>query len=90
MGKERKVYKVLVRKPKGRRALTRPTCRWVEEIRMDTGEIGNGEWIQFSWDRDHWQALVNAVMNIQLWDPRVSHIRKHAQRSVHALTKSGH
>jgi hypothetical protein len=51
---------------------------------MDTGETGKGEWIQFSRDRDHWRALVNAVMNIQLWDPRVSHIRKHA------LTESDH
>jgi hypothetical protein len=35
MGEERKVYKVLVGKPKGKRPLGRPRRRWEDEIRMD-------------------------------------------------------
>jgi hypothetical protein len=65
MGEERKVYRVLVGRPEGRRSLGRPGHRWEDEIRMDLGEIGWGsvEWIQLAQDRDPWQALVNMVMN---------------------------
>jgi hypothetical protein len=42
MGEERKVYKVLVGKPEGRRPLGRPRRRWEDEIRMDLREIGLG------------------------------------------------
>jgi hypothetical protein len=49
MGEERKVYKVLVGKPKGKRPLGRP--RWEDGIRMDLGEIGLGVWIGFDWLR---------------------------------------
>jgi hypothetical protein len=47
MGEERKVYKVLVRKPKGKRPLGRPRHRWEDGIRMDLREIGMGgvDWI---------------------------------------------
>jgi hypothetical protein len=37
---ERKVYKVLVGKPEGKRPLGRPRRRWDDGIRMDLGEIG--------------------------------------------------
>jgi hypothetical protein len=39
-GKERKVYKVLLEKPEGKRPLGRPRCRWEDGISMDLGEIG--------------------------------------------------
>jgi hypothetical protein len=39
MGEERKVYKVLVEKPKGKRPLERPRRRWEDGIRLDLGEI---------------------------------------------------
>jgi hypothetical protein len=42
MGKERKVYKVLVGKPEGRSPLGRPRRRWEDEVRMDIREIGLG------------------------------------------------
>jgi hypothetical protein len=47
MGEERKVYKVLVGKPKGMRPLGRPRCRWEDGIRMNLREIGLGgvDWI---------------------------------------------
>jgi hypothetical protein len=40
MGKERKFYKVLVRKPKGKGPLGRPRCRWEDRLRMDLRRIG--------------------------------------------------
>jgi hypothetical protein len=38
----RKLYKVLVGKPAGKRPLGRPRRRWEDRIRMDLGEIGLG------------------------------------------------
>jgi hypothetical protein len=38
-GEERNVYKVLVGKPKGKRPLERPRCRWEDRIRVDLWEI---------------------------------------------------
>jgi hypothetical protein len=54
MGEERKVYKVLVGKPEGKRPLGRSRCRWEVGIRMDLNEIGWGsvEWIQLAQNRD--------------------------------------
>jgi hypothetical protein len=55
MGEERKVYKVLVGKPEGRRPLGRPKRRWEDGVRMDLGEIGLGggvDWIRLAQDRD--------------------------------------
>jgi hypothetical protein len=56
MGEERKVYRVLVEKPEGKRPLGRPRCRWEDGIRMDLREIGWGsiEWIQVAQDRGRW------------------------------------
>jgi hypothetical protein len=51
MGEERKVYKVLVGKPEGKRPLGRPRRRWEDEIIMDLREIGLGVWIGFDWLR---------------------------------------
>jgi hypothetical protein len=47
MGKERKLYKVLVGTPEGKRPLGRPRRRWEDGIRMDLREIGLGECIGF-------------------------------------------
>jgi hypothetical protein len=56
MGEERKVYKVLVGKPEGKRPLGRPRCRWEDGIRVDLREIGLGgvDWIRLAQDRDRW------------------------------------
>jgi hypothetical protein len=40
MEEGRKVYKILVGKPKGRRPLGRPMYRWEDRIRIDLREIG--------------------------------------------------
>jgi hypothetical protein len=68
MGEERKVYKVLVGKPEGKRPLGRPRRRWEDEIRMDLRETGLGcvDWIRLSQDRDRWRAVVSAVMNLRV------------------------
>jgi hypothetical protein len=42
MGEERKVYKVLVGMPEGKKAIGRPMRRWEDGIRMDLREIGWG------------------------------------------------
>jgi hypothetical protein len=72
MGEERKVYKVLVGKPEGKRPLGRPRCRWEDGIRVDLREIGlmGVDWIQLSQDRDRWRAVVSAVMDLRVLAPR--------------------
>jgi hypothetical protein len=54
MGEERKVYKVLVGKPEGKRPFGRPRRKWKGGIRMDGREIGWGymDWIRVAQDRD--------------------------------------
>jgi len=68
MGEERAVYRVLLRKPEGRRPLERPRHRWVNNIRMDLQEVGCGymDWIGLAQDTDRWRALVSAVMNLRV------------------------
>jgi len=53
MGEERRVYRVLVGKPEGRRPLGRTRRRWVGNIRMDLQEVGCGyvDWIGLAQDR---------------------------------------
>jgi hypothetical protein len=70
MREERKLYKVLVGKPEGKRPLGRPRRRWEDGIRMDLREIGlkGVDWIRLAQDRD-W-AVVSTVMNIRVLAPR--------------------
>jgi hypothetical protein len=49
MGEGRNVYRVLVRKPEGKRPLGRPRRRWEDGIKMDLMEIGWGLWSGFTW-----------------------------------------
>jgi hypothetical protein len=51
MGEQRKVYTVLVGKPKGKSPFGRPKCRWEDGIRMHLREICQGGWIGFNWLR---------------------------------------
>jgi hypothetical protein len=52
MGEDRKMYKVLVGKPEGRRPLERPRHRWEDGVRMDLREIGleGVDWIRLAQD----------------------------------------
>jgi hypothetical protein len=69
MGDKRNAYRLLVGKPEGKRLLGRSRRRWVDNIRMDLGEVGWSELdcIGLAQDRNRWRALVNSVLN-----PRVS------------------
>jgi hypothetical protein len=72
MGEERKVYKVLVRNPEGRRPFGRPRRRWEDGIRMDLREISLGcvDWIRLAQVRERWRVVVSAVMNLLVLAPR--------------------
>jgi hypothetical protein len=54
--------------PEGKRRLGRPRIRWVDNIKMGPLEVlcGGMDWIELSQDRDRWQTLVNAVMNLRV------------------------
>jgi hypothetical protein len=66
-GGKRNAYRFLL-KPEGRRPLGRPRHEWVDNIKMDLGEIvwGGVDWIGLTQDRDKWRALVNAVINLRI------------------------
>ena len=66
MSEEKVVYRVLLRKPEGRRPPGR--SRWVDNIRMDLQEVGCRymDWIGLAQDRDSWRTLVSAVMNLRV------------------------
>jgi hypothetical protein len=66
MRKKRNAYRLLAEKPEGKKPPGRPTCRWVDNMKMDFLEIGWGgmDWIGLSQNRDKWRAFVNAVMNL--------------------------
>jgi hypothetical protein len=56
MGERRGVYRVLVRKPEGKRTHGRLKHRWEDHIKMDLQEVGCGgmDWIEMDQDRDKW------------------------------------
>jgi hypothetical protein len=51
MGEDRKVYRVLVEMPEGKRPLERSRHGWEDGTRMDPGKIGWGVWNEFTWLR---------------------------------------
>jgi hypothetical protein len=68
MGEKRDAYRILVGKPEGKIPLGKPRRRWVDNIKMDLGEIrlGNVDWINLTQDRDKLRALVNTAMNFRV------------------------
>jgi hypothetical protein len=68
MGEKGNVYRLLVRKPEGKRPLGRPRRRWIDNIKFDLLEIGLNvvDWIGLAQDRYRWRALLNAVMNLRV------------------------
>jgi hypothetical protein len=59
MGKGRSVYRILVGRPKSKRALGRPRCKQKNNIKMDLREIGisGANWIQLAQGRVQWWAF---------------------------------
>jgi hypothetical protein len=55
----------MVEKSQAKKSLGRPRRRWVNNIKMDLGEIGWGamDWFDLAQDRDKCRALVNSVIN---------------------------
>jgi hypothetical protein len=49
MAEKRNAYRILVRKPEGKRPLGRPRCRWVDNIKIDVRQTG--------WDGIDWTDL---------------------------------
>jgi hypothetical protein len=54
MGEKRNKYRLMVGKPEGKRPLGRPRRRWVDNIRIDLGEVGwdDVDWIGLAKDRN--------------------------------------
>jgi hypothetical protein len=68
MGEKRNSYRLLVGNPEGKAPLGSRRLRWVDNIRMDLGEVGWGDvgWIGLAQDRNRWRALVNLVLNLRV------------------------
>jgi hypothetical protein len=54
LGEKKNAYRLLVRKPEGKRSLGRPRRRWVDNISMDLGDVGwsDVDWIGLAPDRN--------------------------------------
>jgi hypothetical protein len=68
MGEKRNAYRLFVGKPEGKRPLGRPRRSWVDNIRMDLGEVGwtDVDWIGVAQDMNRWRALVYSVLNLRV------------------------
>jgi hypothetical protein len=68
MGQKRNVYRLLVRKPEGKRPQGKPRRWWIDNIMMDLLEIGLNvvDWIGLAQDRYRWRALVDVVMHLRV------------------------
>jgi hypothetical protein len=68
MGEKRNAYRLLAGKTEGKRSLGRPRRKWVDNIRMDFGDVGWGDvdWVDLVQDRKRRRALVNEVLNLQV------------------------
>jgi hypothetical protein len=68
MREKRNAYRLLVRKPEGKRPLGRPRRRWVDNIRMDLVEVGwdDVDLIGLAQGRDRWGVLVKSVLNLRV------------------------
>jgi hypothetical protein len=71
MGAKRNAYRILVRKPEGKRPLGRPRRRWTDNIKMDLREIGWGgmDWIHLAQDKEGFCEHSNEPLgSIKFWE----------------------
>jgi hypothetical protein len=68
VGEKRHLYRLLVRKPEGKRPLGRLRHAWINNIKMGLleKEVGVLDWIGLAQDRYRWRALVNEAMNLRV------------------------
>jgi hypothetical protein len=61
-------YRIFVGKPEVNRPLGRPRRRWVDNVKIDFGEVGWGDvdWIGLAQDRNRWRVPVNSVLNLRV------------------------
>ena len=66
MGERRVVYRILVRKPEGKKPLGKPRLRWEGDIDVVLQEVGcvSVDWIEMAQGRDGWRAHVNVIMHL--------------------------
>ena len=66
MEEHKSVFTILTGKPTGKRAIGRLRRRWEDNIRIHLKEIGvtTRNWVDLTQDRDYWEALVNADLNL--------------------------
>jgi hypothetical protein len=66
MAEKRKVNKVLMGKPEGKKPLGRQRRSWDDGIRMDLRLewLGGGSVVKVAQGKDWWRGVVNTVMNL--------------------------
>jgi sensor domain CHASE-containing protein len=65
-GERRDAYRILARKPDGKRPLGRPRRGWWAKSKIYFKEVvwqGEG-WIDLAEGKDKWRAVVNVAMNL--------------------------
>jgi hypothetical protein len=57
-----------VEKPEGKRPFGRPRHRWEDNFKMDLQDVDwrSMDWIDLAQNKNRYQELVNAVMNLQV------------------------
>jgi hypothetical protein len=68
MSEKMNAYRILMGNPEGKRPLGGPRYRWVDNVRIDLGEIrwDDVDWIDVAEDRDQWRSLVNTILNFRV------------------------
>jgi hypothetical protein len=68
MVEKRNAYRILVRRPEGKRPLGRPRCRWWIILRLILRDIrwGGVDWTHLTQNRGQWSAFVNMIKDLRV------------------------